>query len=127
MCRVDGWDQVALLTNACRKSRKQHVCDECYRFIVFGEKYRYETYATEGTVYVHKTCAHCQVGRDWLVKNCGGYIYGEVLDEVHEHADEYPDLRGALGAACAGMKTKWAVDGALMPVPDMPPAISIHQ
>lgn len=127
MCRADSEDCVTVLTSIHRRARKVHGCEECHRIISPGERYHYETYQTEGNVIAHKTCIHCQVGRDWLIKNCGGYMYGEVLDEVREHAGDYPDLREPLESACAGINTKWIVLGVMMPIPTMPPAISVHE
>lgn len=124
MCRADYDDSVLLLIDVHRKARKAHICDECARIICAGEQYNYHTYKSDSSVIAHKTCAHCQVGRDWLAENCGGYVYGDVLDEIREHANDYPELRDALTAASS--RTHWHADGALLPIPAKPPAISIH-
>lgn len=126
MCRIDGAERSTVLSSGYKVARKDHKCAECYRPIAKGERYYYEAITYDGYFDTHKTCQHCQVARDWLVQNCGGFIYGEVIEEIEEHAQDYPDLRRPLRRIVAGASRKWAFRGALVRVPAMPPAITVH-
>lgn len=128
MCRIDDGDPVTTLTRAVkRKARKAHKCDECRRIIAPGERYEYTTFMWEGDFTEHKICDRCQVGADWLIKNCGGFIYQEIDEEIEEHAQEYgKPLAIPLRRLVVGMRRKWeAFGGGLMPLPKMPPSIEV--
>ena len=128
MCRIDGAERCMVIQSKDRKAAKMHLCSECGREIALGETYHYETTIFEGSRDSSKTCAHCMVGREWLIKNCGGFIYGEVIEEIQEHGDEYPKLRLPLYRVVAGARRKWQRFGnGLMTVPKMPPPISVHE
>jgi len=129
MCAIDDCDErVNVVQTADRIARKEHRCSECYRQIVKGEKYHYEFGTLEGDAVTYRTCPHCMVAREWLHKNCGGWIYQGVIEEICEHADEYPDLAEPLKLIVSGANARWkSIGGDLMPIPDMPPAISVHE
>lgn len=128
MCRIDGAERSVVIQSKDRKAIKEHRCSECRRPIAAGETYHYETTIYDGQRDSSKTCAHCCIARQWLIKNCGGFIYGEVIEEVQEHGEEYRQLRMPLYRVVAGARRKWQrFGGGLMPVPAMPPSISVHE
>lgn len=129
MCRVDECDgRVEVLQSKDRKARKEHGCGECGRVIVIGETYHYEFGTMEGHADAYVTCAHCMTGRGWLQKNCGGFVYEQTVDELNEHAQDYPALRLPLYRVVVGAKRQWQrFGGGLMNMPKMPPPIEIHE
>lgn len=124
MCRVDDCERVEILQNADRKARKRHKCSECYRPILAGETYHYECGICEGSFDTYRTCSHCMVARGWLAENCGGWVYTQVLEEIEEHAEEYPKIAFGLNRIIVGAKRKWqSFGGGLMAIPKMPPEL----
>lgn len=86
MCLIDDADGMVLhFDSGVRKARQTHVCGECRRTIVRGEKYHFYTGKWEGEVVTYKWCLHCQVGVDWLNANCSGWVFGRVLEDLQEH------------------------------------------
>jgi hypothetical protein len=127
MCRIDGAERVNIFQSADRKARKEHRCDECRRTILPGEVYHYEFGELEGDPETYRTCQHCLVAREWLLKNCEGWIYTQVMEEIWEHVEEYPKLGLPLMRIYVGARRKWkSFKGGLMALPKMPPAITIH-
>ena len=128
MCRVDDADgRVEVFQSAARKARKAHKCGECRREIPIGENYHYEFGVLDGDRVTYKTCAHCMVAREWLNKNCGGWVYWDVIDEINEHAHDYRKLAFPLYRIVVGAQRHWrSFKGGLMALPKMPPAITIH-
>lgn len=121
MCMVDGADgYVILLSSSSRKARKEHQCDECSRTIQQGEIYLVEGTLWEDEKQTHKTCAHCLVVRDWLTKECSGFLYEGIREDIIDHAREDGYGFGVLRLA-VGIDNKWKrKDGRLFPVPRMP-------
>jgi len=119
MCMIDGAEPVQMLSEGYRKARKEHKCSECRRPIRTGEAYYYERFKCEGDLNYHKTCAHCEVVRQWLSDECGGWVYGGVEEDIREHAQEgygWPILR-----LTVAMHNNWLRrDGSLRPVPAVP-------
>lgn len=112
MCMADDADRVELLSTALVKARKEHACLECRRVIKPGELYLRESYVSDG-FRTHRTCTHCLIAREWLLKECNGFLYGFVLEDVAEHFHEYRSLypwkfRIGLGRLVVGMQSKWA-------------------
>lgn len=117
MCMVELADEtVTILSEHHPVARKEHRCSECGRVIKRGEKYLVEGYLFDGEKKTHKTCAHCEVVRSWLIHECNGFIYGGIAEDIHEHAQEgygFSVLRLA-----AGVKKRWERrDGRLWPIP----------
>ena len=77
---------VEILTDKIRRARKCHTCNECRREISPGEHYRYESYADDGRVDHHKTCADCNSIR--IEMFCGSFCYGDILSEVREYVSD---------------------------------------
>lgn len=118
MCSIeycDDYCQVLALTT--RKARKAHRCRECGRVVEKGEAYLDERLYFDRLVSTHRTCAHCQAIRNWLKKQCGGWVYHNVAEDFLEHAGEqvWPY---AIKRAMVGLKNRWATrKGELMRVP----------
>jgi hypothetical protein len=121
MCMIDYYSDgtVRTLKTVKVKARKPHPCSECRRFIQTGETYLYESCVFEGLFLVYKTCEHCQAVRDWLYKECGGFLYEGVFEDFWQHADEEGEYYGwDVKRAAIAMKNKWARrDGSLRPLP----------
>jgi hypothetical protein len=121
MCMIDDCDERStVLGESHPVARKKHKCGECRRVIEPGERYLAESLLFEGEVSTHKTCAHCEVARDWLARECGGWIYSGVAEDIREHVTS-----GYYGMAVArmavGMSWKWrGKNGELFPVPSLP-------
>lgn len=118
MCMIDDSDgPVEMISEAHRKARKPHVCSECQRKIVAGETYLDAFYRFDETHVCHKTCAHCQAVCDWLLRECGGWMYRGVADDIEEHArsGDYPM---SVSRMAVGMKWNWRTpSGKMLPVP----------
>lgn len=128
MCRIDGCERVEIFQDSDRKARKPHHCTECGRAISIGEVYHYEAGKIEGTLDTYYTCQHCMVGRAWLLANCGGWVYTQILEEVREHAEEYPAIALGLYKLAIGGERKWQRKrGGLMALPQMPRPIEVHR
>jgi hypothetical protein len=50
------------------------------------------------------------------MRECDGYLFGAVLDDISEHSAEHPDA----ALLVDGMIAQWRLpSGELMPVPDL--------
>src|SRR5665213_2830283 len=108
MCRIDDCDERwEWWDTSFRKARKPYKCEECHGPIVVGETYEYTVAKYDGHLDVYRTCAHCQVAKAWLYANCGGALVSEVIEEIKEHAEEYPRLALPLLRIVAGARRKW--------------------
>jgi hypothetical protein len=117
MCAID-YERPEFCTRTQPTARKIQQCDECRRYILPGESYERVFGKWEGRVNTFKTCAHCRVLQKWLVRECDGFLYGGLEEEIEEHAREYS--RFWLYRALKSMRRKWRRrDGSLMPVPDL--------
>ncbi len=127
MCMADGGETCDFGRTLNRRARKAHRCYECNRTIRPGEDYQYFTGSYEGMMFDNKMCPHCQVAKQWLEDNCGGFVFQAIGEDLAEHAREYPPLRFAILRIWAGMRRGWrtfADRDALMPVPTMPASIA---
>lgn len=126
MCRIDDCD-TQVYSSKHVTARKSHVCDECHRSISPGERYLYAFFVSEGGGVSCHTCAHCLAAAEWLVKNCGGWVHAQVLEELVEHQGDYPNIREALQPLVDGIAAKWsAPDGAPVPLPALPAPLDVH-
>lgn len=121
MCMIDDADgRCIVLHETIRKARKEHRCTECRRVIQIGESYLHEGTLWEGKKDTVKTCSHCQVVRQWLSAECGGWIYGGVSEDIQEHAGEGWYGKGVIMLA-AGMSRQWRKrSGEMWRVPSVP-------
>lgn len=124
MCMVDDGDGAVTPIDEGRyvRARKAHKCKECMREIRPGERYHRERFIDLDRAIVNwKTCEHCMVARDWLLGECGGWIYGGVEEDVaeHWHDGEGKDIK--LARMIVGMRRNWTTKrGGLMKMPQMP-------
>ncbi len=118
---IDDADEMSELISSCsQKARKDHICSECSRIIKKGEVYVAEFLKNGGDTSYYKTCAHCQVCREWLLSECSGFVYEQVYEDMMEHATNglYPM---AVMRLAIGMKKEWTrKDGNLLSIPKMP-------
>jgi hypothetical protein len=63
-----------------------------------------------------------------LRENCNGSVHAGLLDEMEEHADEYPAVRFSMNRIRIGIRRRWQRFDrlGLMPVPKSPPEITEH-
>lgn len=108
-----------------RKARKDRKCSECFRTIKVGETYEYMAGKWDGRLDTFSTCQHCLVAREWLVNECGGYVFGGVKEDLRQHWEERShyrrrwgrDMLKRLAGAVWGMRRKWTrLSGELMAV-----------
>lgn len=126
MCRVDpdSSDAPTVYRETKPRARKEHHCVECGRTIAVGEIYLNAFMIFYGDASTYHTCEHCAVGARWLMRNCGGYNFGEVAEEIDEHAVDYPMIAAPLRAISAGAERQWRhLSGAMMALQEMPPSI----
>ena len=121
MCMLDNGDgPVLMLSTADPVARKAHKCRECRRVIEPGEKYHVDRFMWESKLDTCKVCSHCMVAREWLSDECGGWLYGEVEEDIREHAHSGSYPMGVHRLA-VGMAWGWrAPSGRLLPIPRVP-------
>lgn len=113
---IDDSERVTSINDEHRRARKECKCRECGRVIRVGERYHYEFYIFDGARSSHRTCAHCDVVREWLLRECGGFIYEAVEEDIREHAESHRDF--ALYRFVAGIRREWTrADGRLYALP----------
>lgn len=117
-------------TEAIRRARKPWKCGECSREIAPGETYEFfsgllKNYDTSDGYMTFRTCAHCIAAREWIVQECGRWLYDAVGEDLREHWDIGGAYRNLwLGRALVGMRRQWRRrDGELLPVLGPPPEI----
>ncbi len=126
MCMADYSDGVSVvLHDRDQKARKPHQCSECNRIIEIGEHYNVQRCVFDGEANSYKTCEHCQVVKSWLTKECGGYLYQGVYEDIDQHRLEGYGF-GVIRLA-EGMGRKWKrKNGKLWPIPKMPKLTEYH-
>jgi len=95
VCRVDDGDCVDVYEVEYPVARVDHRCGECRRTIMAGEPYERHHIVADGSATTHIVCSHCGVLEAWLLKECGGTVTHELIEDIEEHALEYDrqDLR----------------------------------
>lgn len=120
MCMFDNSEMAEVLTQKDVRARKEHRCYECRRTIAKGEQYRYETYLADGSISNLKTCRHCLRVREWLLRECGGFLCEAMLEDIEEHAQEEGYGVGVKMMAI-GMRRRWKRrNGTMWPLPSIP-------
>lgn len=134
MCMIDGGERAELWQESKQRARKMHKCCECGRDIHPGETYWKVFGIQDGDAFSDKWCAHCNVAKEWLWKNCGGSMLTMVIEDCQEHVHDYrdADFAPALARVCVGARRHWTVRrgaraGQLMPVPMLPGPIQIRE
>jgi hypothetical protein len=122
MCMIDAGEGCCIvLHERHQRARKGHSCSECGRAIRAGEQYMVERTIWEGSASTVKTCRHCQVARKWLQKECGGWIYGGVYEDISEHAWDESYYGVGVKMLSVGMSRSWTKkNGDLWRVPSVP-------
>ncbi len=125
MCRIDDAERCEFNSAATFKARKTHKCGECYRTIEPGETYERAIGVMQGDFFTYKTCAHCVAARGWLVRECRGYIYSQVEEELREHWREDGIHTRELARLIWGMRRKWTRrNGTRMELPHVEKAVA---
>jgi ribosomal protein S27AE len=128
MCRIDDCERADVYNVEHRVARKEHKCGECCRVILAGEPYEHHSIIADGFASEHKVCSHCSVLAEWLRRDCGGTVTGELIEDIEEHAQEY--RRADLGQLAACARAKWMKGPTFrvpypgIPVPTLPPPIT---
>jgi hypothetical protein len=92
MCLIENDDERSSFDREkLRKARKEHKCHECSKKIEKGQNYKEIVSCYEGSFYLRKHCTTCDMAADWLSKNCGGWVYDHIVDDVLDHVSEYPN------------------------------------
>ena len=108
MCNIDDCDErYSVYYKQVKRARKEHKCCECRRAIAPGEPYQFSKGLYDGTWDTWHMCQHCLIGAEWLVEQCGGYVYASVREEIREHADEYKSVSFALNKFYVGARQRW--------------------
>ena len=111
MCMADDCDDyVTVLSKDLPVARKWKKCGECYRKIEPGELYQRENALFDGEFVSYITCKQCVVARWWLVKQCRGFLYGGVGEDIEEHLQDYTiplSVRFGIARLAVGMRTGW--------------------
>lgn len=119
MCMIRDVDCMASVYNETfPTARKEHKCTECRRIIQPKEKYKNIWGVWEGDSRTYKICSHCSVATDLLVRECDGFLLGDVLEDLREHRRHYDWSRDARRLA-AGMYKKWTFNNKMLPVPKL--------
>jgi len=120
MCMADMADPCEFYVEKRVRARKAHECFECHRQIAPGEIYLHAAGKHDGEMFWHKTCQHCAVACEWLMRECNGYLGGAVLEDLQQHWDEDGIRTRELARLIRAMERKWQArrDG-LMPVPKL--------
>lgn len=123
MCMIDNADGYVDTINSpkLRRARKPHKCMECHRVIQAKEQYEHMVYKWDGEIVNRKLCLHCRVAENWLEKECHGFLYGRVQEDIVEHA-ESGNYGMPLARLAVGMRRQWEkINGELMSVQPLPP------
>jgi hypothetical protein len=128
VCMIEYADcSTETISKEIRKARKPHRCGECHREIGKGELYERYTHKTDGSFGVEVTCGHCHEACAWLLRECHGYMFGKVEEDLREHWHEDGINTRELAALIWGMKRKWKRrDGRLMALPTLRPKEEVH-
>lgn len=105
-------ERVTILHEKWLKAKTKHVCQECFREVLPGEKYYKENMVYEGRFHRHKTCAHCYPIRDVIMESCindGLFYYGGLSEDLHEIIGNINSKKDSWRERLlyAGMQRKW--------------------
>lgn len=129
MCMIEGCEPWEFYSDPVHtKARTPKKCQECHRMIEPGEYYYKGAAKADGRFHTIRHCAHCNVAVDWLGENCGGSVQEMVIEDIGEHAEEYPEISFGLLRVAVGGKRDWRIKrgpkaGQLMSLPRMPLSI----
>lgn len=106
MCMTD-YDPPTMHSARIRTARKAHKCGECSRQIEPGEKYQYVSGVWDGDFDTKKTCRHCLVGQELLIRECRGFIYGGIQEDLQDHVSEALPWSMQAARLVVGMRRRW--------------------
>lgn len=122
MCMIDDADYCSVYRSKdIKAARKEHKCTECGRVIRIGESYLYTFLVYDGVAEHYDVCQHCHVATDWLNRNCHGFLFHGVYEDIAQHTEGVFAL--GLRRLLYGMSRQWKRRGILMPLPKAPSAV----
>ncbi len=88
-------------------ARKPHRCDECTMLIAPGERYERAKMLADGHWSVFATCADCLPMAEWVSRNCGCRLHGDLWRHLEE--DTWGEYRHELPAGVAFKVGRWII------------------
>lgn len=114
MCRIDDYPGTEFCAKSSPIAQKPHQCCECLAKIEPGEKYFRVFGVWDGYPDAFKTCQHCEEGPvALLLQTCGGFLYGQVFEELLEHYHEGGDWKA--GRLAVQMRRRWRAANSPLP------------
>lgn len=89
-------------------SRERRTCDECNGLIEPGERYQRAWMIFEGQQDVLRTCCRCLPMAEWVVRNCGCRMHGDLWR--HLEKDVFEEMRGDLAPGVHLKVGRWIVE-----------------
>lgn len=118
MCMTD-YDRPSVYSERERIARKDHKCGECGRTILKGEPYQFVSGVWDGRANSYKTCSHCCVVQEWLMRECSGFMFSMIGEDIEDHARDYSRID--LFRLRVGMRHQWRTrKGRPMQIPAVP-------
>ena len=94
MCMFEMCDPTDVCSTSEHTSRKLYRCSECGMVIHPGERYQRAFTVNHGEKpTTHFMCESCFPVRDWLLDQCGGYVFGSVMEDLTDHWHYHTALR----------------------------------
>jgi hypothetical protein len=91
-----------------RTARSTHRCDECRQAIEPGEQYEEAVGFQDGMWWRMCTCRRCLPLADWVVRNCGCRMHGDLWRHLRE--DVFGEMRGELAPGVHFKVGRWIVE-----------------
>lgn len=106
MCRIEDSEMSDLIVTSYPRAAKNHACFECRQAISKGDVHLHSKSLYDGHWSSARLCQRCEAAAKWLTRECGGYIFGEIEEELVEHWHEgYQSL--PLGRLIVHMRRRW--------------------
>lgn len=104
----DMGDLADFYVSDVRRARKSYRCDECGGPINPGEEYEraFMVYSREPSIFL--TCAACLPMAEWVLRNCGCRIHGDLWRHLEE--DVFGDMLGELPPGVHFKVGRWLVE-----------------
>lgn len=106
-CDIDG-ELAEVYWAEVRTSRTVRECEECRGPILAGEKYERARMIQNGQPSVALTCARCLPMAQWVMRNCGCRLHGDLWRHLVE--DVFCDMRGCLPPGVHFKVGRWLVE-----------------
>lgn len=100
---IGNYDNPEFYKETYPTARKKHICTECGRIILPGEKYTNEKVKWEGEFNTFKTCIDCLSIRGTFF--CNGWLYTMLYEYLQEHINE---MDGEISEDCIAELTPTA-------------------